>query len=96
MADATVRPVLDAQQLIAIQSLVRRMPVPEQVLEAIIRLVREDDHGSVILQLGVVVERMHDSGEWCVDRSSGYVEQIEPDVDGAMLVGHAWSGSEQR
>jgi MoxR-like ATPase len=52
MGDATVRPVLDAQQLIAIQNLVRRMPVPEQVLEAIIRLVRsarpeQSDHPQV-------------------------------------------------
>ncbi|MDP3736778.1 MAG: MoxR family ATPase [Hyphomonadaceae bacterium] len=35
-----VRPVLNAEKLIALQTLVRRMPVPETVLEAIIRLVR--------------------------------------------------------
>lgn len=40
MGDQTVRPVLDAEKLIALQSLVRRMPVPETVLEAIVRLVR--------------------------------------------------------
>jgi MoxR-like ATPase len=52
MQDATVRPVLNAEQLIAIQNLVRRMPVPETVLEAIIRLVRsarpeQSDHPQV-------------------------------------------------
>ena len=52
LGDATVRPVLNAEQLIAIQNLVRRMPVPEQVLEAIIRLVRsarpeQSDHPQV-------------------------------------------------
>ncbi|MDZ4760168.1 MAG: MoxR family ATPase [Alphaproteobacteria bacterium] len=40
LADHTVRPALDADRLIALQTLVRRMPVPETVLEAIIRLVR--------------------------------------------------------
>ena len=52
LVDATVKPVLDAERLIAIQNLVRRMPVPEQVLEAIIRLVRsarpeQSDHPQV-------------------------------------------------
>jgi MoxR-like ATPase len=52
LSDAFVRPVLDAERLIAIQNLVRRMPVPEQVLEAIIRLVRsarpeQSDHPQV-------------------------------------------------
>ena len=50
--DATVRPVLDAEKLIAMQSLVRRMPVPESVLEAILRLIRsarpeQTDHPQV-------------------------------------------------
>jgi MoxR-like ATPase len=40
LQDVTVKPVLDAEKLIAMQQLVRRMPVPETVLEAIIRLVR--------------------------------------------------------
>jgi MoxR-like ATPase len=40
MGDAVVRPILDAEKLIALQSLVRRMPVPETVLEAILRLIR--------------------------------------------------------
>jgi MoxR-like ATPase len=40
LGDQTVRPALDADKLIALQTLVRRMPVPETVLEAIIRLVR--------------------------------------------------------
>jgi MoxR-like ATPase len=52
MVDQVVRPVLDAQRLIALQNLVRRMPVPEKVLEAIIRLVRsarpeQSDHAGV-------------------------------------------------
>jgi MoxR-like ATPase len=52
LLDQTVRPVLDAQRLIALQNLVRRMPVPEKVLEAIIRLVRsarpeQSDHAQV-------------------------------------------------
>jgi MoxR-like ATPase len=52
LQDATVRAVLNAEQLIAIQNLVRRMPVPETVLEAIIRLVRsarpeQSDHPQV-------------------------------------------------
>jgi len=52
MQDASVRAVLNAEQLIAIQNLVRRMPVPETVLEAIIRLVRsarpeQSDHPQV-------------------------------------------------
>ncbi len=52
MGDATVRPILDAEKLIAIQSLVRRMPVPETVLEAILRLIRsarpeQTDHPQV-------------------------------------------------
>ena len=38
--DQQVHAALDADQLIAMQNLVRRMPVPEKVLEAIIRLVR--------------------------------------------------------
>ncbi len=38
--DQVVRPVLNAEKLIAIQSLVRRMTVGEEVLEAILRLVR--------------------------------------------------------
>ncbi len=40
LQDVVVHPVLDAEKLIALQTLVRRMPVPETVLEAIIRLVR--------------------------------------------------------
>jgi MoxR-like ATPase len=40
LQDQVVRPVLNAEKLIALQTLVRRMPVPETVLEAIIRLVR--------------------------------------------------------
>ena len=52
LQDSVVRPVLNAEQLIAIQGLVRRMPVPETVLEAIIRLVRsarpeQSDHPQV-------------------------------------------------
>jgi MoxR-like ATPase len=38
--EARARPALDAAQLIALQALVRRMPVPEKVLEAILKLVR--------------------------------------------------------
>jgi MoxR-like ATPase len=38
--DQQVHAALDADRLIAMQNLVRRMPVPEKVLEAIIRLVR--------------------------------------------------------
>ncbi len=38
--DQTVRPILNAEKLIAMQSLVRRMTVGEEVLEAILRLVR--------------------------------------------------------
>ena len=50
--DQAVRPVLDAEKLIAIQSLVRRMTVPEKVLEAILRLIRsarpeQSDHPQV-------------------------------------------------
>jgi MoxR-like ATPase len=40
LQDQVVKPVLDADRLIALQTLVRRMPVPETVLAAIIRLVR--------------------------------------------------------
>ncbi|HVY90366.1 MAG TPA: MoxR family ATPase [Hyphomonadaceae bacterium] len=40
LQDQSVRPVLDADRLVALQTLVRRMPVPETVLEAIVRLVR--------------------------------------------------------
>jgi MoxR-like ATPase len=52
MGDAVVRPVLDAEKLIALQALVRRMPVPETVLEAILRLIRsarpeQTDHPQV-------------------------------------------------
>ncbi len=52
MQDQTVRPVLDAERLLAMQALVRRMPVPEKVLEAILRLVRsarpeQTDHPQV-------------------------------------------------
>jgi MoxR-like ATPase len=52
MGDAVVRPVLDAEKLIAMQALVRRMPVPETVLEAILRLIRsarpeQTDHPQV-------------------------------------------------
>ncbi len=52
LEDQVVRPVLNAEKLIALQMLVRRMPVPETVLEAIIRLVRsarpeQSDHPQV-------------------------------------------------
>ncbi len=52
LGDQVVRPVLDAEKLIAIQSLVRRMTVPEKVLEAILRLIRsarpeQSDHPQV-------------------------------------------------
>ena len=52
LQDHVVKPVLDADRLMALQSLVRRMPVPEKVLEAIIRLVRsarpeQSDHPHV-------------------------------------------------
>ncbi len=52
LQDQVVRPVLDAEKLIAMQNLVRRMPVPETVLEAILRLVRsarpeQSDHPQV-------------------------------------------------
>jgi MoxR-like ATPase len=52
LSDAVVKPVLDAERLTALQTLVRRMPVPEAVLEAIIRLVRsarpeQSDHPDV-------------------------------------------------
>ena len=52
LEDQVVRPVLNAEKLIALQTLVRRMPVPETVLEAIIRLVRsarpeQSDHPQV-------------------------------------------------
>ena len=52
MGDAVVRPILDAEKLITLQSLVRRMPVPETVLEAILRLIRsarpeQTDHPQV-------------------------------------------------
>jgi MoxR-like ATPase len=52
LQDQVVRPVLNAEKLIALQTLVRRMPVPETVLEAIIRLVRsarpeQSDHPQV-------------------------------------------------
>jgi MoxR-like ATPase len=52
LGDQTVRPVLNAERLIAMQALVRRMPVPEKVLEAILRLVRsarpeQTDHPQV-------------------------------------------------
>ena len=39
-ANAKAAPVLDAERLRAIQQLVRRMPVPESVVEAILKLVR--------------------------------------------------------
>ncbi|MEZ5939496.1 MAG: MoxR family ATPase [Hyphomonadaceae bacterium] len=50
--DQIVQPVLDPEKLIAIQTLVRRMPVPETVLAAIIKLVRsarpeQSDHAEV-------------------------------------------------
>ena len=52
MGDQTVNPVLNSEKLIALQSLVRRMPVPETVLESILRLVRsarpeQSDHPQV-------------------------------------------------
>ena len=52
MGDQTVNAVLNAEQLLAMQALVRRMPVPEKVLEAILRLVRsarpeQTDHPQV-------------------------------------------------
>ncbi|MBI1341034.1 AAA domain-containing protein [bacterium] len=40
VSEAEVASALDGPRLIAIQSLVRRMPVPERVVESIIRLVR--------------------------------------------------------
>lgn len=40
-ADQTVRPALDAEQLMSIQALVRRMPVGEKIVAAILNLIRE-------------------------------------------------------
>jgi MoxR-like ATPase len=40
-ADQTVRPALDAQRLMALQALVRKMPVGEKIVSAILDLVRE-------------------------------------------------------
>jgi MoxR-like ATPase len=40
-ADAQVRPALDAQRLMAIQALVRQMPVGEKIVAAILKLTRE-------------------------------------------------------
>ncbi|MCA8892052.1 MAG: AAA family ATPase, partial [Hyphomonas sp.] len=40
-ADQTVRPALDAQRLMALQALVRKMPVGEKIVAAILALVRE-------------------------------------------------------
>jgi MoxR-like ATPase len=40
-ADAPVRPALDAGRLMAIQSLVRQMPVGEKIVGAILQLIRE-------------------------------------------------------
>ncbi|MEO0714935.1 MAG: MoxR family ATPase [Pseudomonadota bacterium] len=40
-ADAAVQPALDGAKLIALQALVRKMPVGEKVLDAILALVRE-------------------------------------------------------
>jgi len=50
--EQAIRAVLDASQLLSLQALVRRMPVPEKVLEAILRLVRsarpeQTDHPQV-------------------------------------------------
>ena len=39
--DVTVQPALDAQRLIALQALVRKMPVGEKILDVILKLVRE-------------------------------------------------------
>nr|WP_321509348.1 MoxR family ATPase [uncultured Hyphomonas sp.] len=40
-ADQTVRPALDAERLMALQALVRKMPVGEKIVSAILSLVRE-------------------------------------------------------
>ena len=40
-ADQTVRPALDAARLMALQALVRKMPVGEKIVSAILSLVRE-------------------------------------------------------
>jgi MoxR-like ATPase len=40
-ADAPVRPALDAGRLMAIQALVRQMPVGEKIVGAILQLIRE-------------------------------------------------------
>jgi MoxR-like ATPase len=50
--EQAISAVLDASQLLSLQALVRRMPVPEKVLEAILRLVRsarpeQSDHPQV-------------------------------------------------
>jgi len=50
--EQAISAVLDASQLLSLQALVRRMPVPEKVLEAILRLVRsarpeQTDHPQV-------------------------------------------------
>ena len=39
--DKTVRPALDAQRLLALQALVRKMPVGEKIVSSILALVRE-------------------------------------------------------
>ncbi|MCB1426576.1 MAG: MoxR family ATPase, partial [Notoacmeibacter sp.] len=44
--DAKARHVMTAERLVAIQQLVRRMPVPESVVEAILKLVRSARPGN--------------------------------------------------
>jgi MoxR-like ATPase len=46
VADSRAEPVLTSERLRAIQTLIRRMPVPESVVEAILRLVRSARPGN--------------------------------------------------
>jgi len=46
LSETTVSPVIDAARLMEIQTLIRRMPVPESVVDAILKLVRSARPGN--------------------------------------------------
>ena len=76
----------------------RRIEVAVQRVErvAVVGRVAQDDHAAVVEPAGVLVGRVDLAGERRVDRRAGLGEQIEAEVDRAVLVERAVARGEQR
>ncbi len=74
-----------ASDLEIIERLPAQVSVQREELRAVLRLVAEHDHGAVVERLPVVGEGVDHSVQRRVHRRAHAREQIEPDVDRAML-----------